>query len=118
MTTWVPMGPDVGVKRRILGWTLKLVALVTVPFGVVTAIGPVRAPLGTFVLICVSDTTVNEAETPPKVTAVAPVKFVPVTFTAWPTVPRGGVKPVMVGSAVVGVRRTAPDLPLPSVATP
>jgi hypothetical protein len=52
--------------------TVKLVALVAFPPGVVTLILPVFAPLGTFTVTCVSEFTVNVvALTPPNVTAVA-----------------------------------------------
>ena len=53
MTTLVPTGPLVGLKLVIVGepTTVKLLALVAVPPGVVTAIGPVVAPLGTVAVI-------------------------------------------------------------------
>ncbi len=50
ITTLVPTGPLVGEKLVIVGpatVTVKLLALVAVPPGVVTAIGPVVAPEGT-----------------------------------------------------------------------
>jgi hypothetical protein len=45
----VPTGPLVGVKLVIVGGltTVKLLALVAVPPGVVTLTGPVVAPVGT-----------------------------------------------------------------------
>ena len=57
----VPAMPLVGVKLVIVGGgpvTLKLLLLVAVPFGVVTVIAPLLAPLGTVVLIWVSEATV------------------------------------------------------------
>jgi len=53
MTTLVPTGPLVGLKLVIVGepMAVKLLALVAVPPGVVTAIGPVVAPLGTVAVI-------------------------------------------------------------------
>ena len=47
--TRVPTGPVVGAKLVITGGvvTVKLVGLVPVPVGVVTAIAPVCAPVGT-----------------------------------------------------------------------
>lgn len=47
MVTLVPTRPLVGVKLMIVGATVKLVALVAVPAGVVTLSGPVVAPDGT-----------------------------------------------------------------------
>ena len=49
MVTTVPTGPLVGVKLVIAGGTItvKAVALVSVPSGVVTLIRPVEAPAGT-----------------------------------------------------------------------
>jgi hypothetical protein len=50
IVTLVPVGPLVGVKLVIVGalaLTVKLVALVAVPPGVVTLSGPVVAPAGT-----------------------------------------------------------------------
>ena len=72
-----------------------------VPPAVVTLIGPLLAPLsassGTVALIWASESTVNEAETPSKVTAVAPVKFAPVIVTLVPACPTPGVKELMSG---------------------
>jgi hypothetical protein len=47
--------------------------------------------------------TVKLAEVPLKLTAVAPVKFVPVITTVAPTAPLVGSKPVIVGALAVGV---------------
>jgi hypothetical protein len=44
--------------------TVKLVLLVEVPHEVVTVIGPMVAPVGTVVVICESEFTVNVAVTP------------------------------------------------------
>ena len=59
--TAVPSGPLVGEKPVIVGtaMTVKSAALVAVPPGVSTWMGPVVAPTGTVVLICVSLTTVK-----------------------------------------------------------
>ena len=57
--------------------TVNEVALVAVPPGVVTARGPVVAAAGSVPWIAVAEVTVKLALTPLKVTAVAPVKFVP-----------------------------------------
>src|SRR5439155_6360811 len=65
--------------------------------GAVTLIGPVVAPLGTLVEICVSETTVKVAGVPLKATPVAPVKLYPVIVTAVPADPLVGEKPVTSG---------------------
>ncbi|OFW77955.1 MAG: hypothetical protein A2Z48_11415 [Actinobacteria bacterium RBG_19FT_COMBO_70_19] len=80
--------------------TLKLVELVAVPPGVVTAIGPVVAPAGTVALIRVFELTVKVAEVPWNLTAVAPEKAVPRMTTEVPTGPLVGSKEVMVGTPV------------------
>ena len=55
--------------------------LLAMPFDVVTLTLPV-APVPTTAVMLVALTTVNEvAAVPPKLTAVAPVKFVPVIVT-------------------------------------
>ena len=53
ITTLVPTGPLVGEKPAIVGAaiTVKLLAVLAVPPGVVTAIGPVVAPEGTGAVI-------------------------------------------------------------------
>ena len=58
--TAAPIPPLVGVKSVIVGagMTVKLVLLVAVPPGVVTAIGPVVAPAGTVAVIWVPEVTV------------------------------------------------------------
>jgi len=60
MVTTVPTGPITGEKDEIVGAgvTVKLDALVAGPPPVVTPIGPVVAPEGTVVVICVSESTV------------------------------------------------------------
>src|SRR5204862_219732 len=87
--TWVPTVPLVGVNEVMVGGggsTVKLDALVPVPSGVVTPIGPVAAVVGTSALSWVSLSTVNvPAATPPNVTLVAPVSAAPVTVTWIPT---------------------------------
>ena len=59
--TLVPTGPLVGVKPLIVGGltvTVKLLGLLAVPPGVVTAIGPVVAPEGTVAWIALGEVTV------------------------------------------------------------
>jgi hypothetical protein len=102
--TLVPTGPLVGVNDEIVGAaggvavTVKAFVLVPVPPLVVTAIGPVVAPLGTVALIAVSEATANVvAVTPLKVTLLAPVKPVPTIDTVVPTAPPVGVNDEIVG---------------------
>jgi hypothetical protein len=101
--TTVPTGPATGVKPVKVGggMTVKCVALVAVPPGVLTTIGPVVAPAGTVAVASVSLTTVAVATTPLKLTTVpVAVKLLPVKVTTVPTGPEVGVKPVSVGVAV------------------
>jgi hypothetical protein len=87
------------VRAWIVGSiTVKAVALVAVPPGVVTAIGPVVARAGTVAVILVSETTVKVARVPLNLTAEAPVKPVPMMVTDVPAVPLVGLNDVMVGS--------------------
>ena len=72
-------------------------ARLAVPPGVVTLTSP-EAPLPTFAVIVVKETTVkDEAATPPKLTVFAPSKFVPVIVTIAPEMPLVGVQEVTVG---------------------
>ena len=81
--------------------TLNELELVAVPPAVVTEIAPLEEQFGTVALICVELTTLNDADCPLNLTAVAPVKFVPVIVTLVPTPPEAGEKPLMVGAGVV-----------------
>ena len=100
MATLVPPVPVAGLKLVIRGATVKLVALVAVPAGVVTLSGPLVAFAGTLVVICALESTWNVAVTPLNLTEVAPVSAVPLSVTAAPTVPWPGVKLAMVGLTV------------------
>ena len=106
MVTIVPGAPLVGEKELTVGLAVEVtvneVALVAMQReqGVVTWILPVVAPPGTLVLICVLDTTVKVAETPLKVTLVAPVKVEPVIVTGVPFDPLVGEKELIFGSTV------------------
>src|SRR5206468_3657867 len=100
MVTFAPTGPLAGEKLVMVGggMTVKLVLLVPVPADVVTLSGPVVAPAGTVAWITVVDVTVKVvALVPLKLTAVTPVKFVPLMVTFAPTGPLVGAKLVMVG---------------------
>ena len=70
--------------------TVKLVLLIRVPPGVTTLTLPEVAPVGTLVLICVLETTVNLAAVPLKLTLVAPVRLLPRITTALFTGPELG----------------------------
>src|SRR5258708_11569900 len=77
IVTLVPAGPLAGATLVIVGGlavTVKLLALVAVPPGVVTLPGLVVAPAGTVAWIAVAEVTVKLAVLPLNVTAVAPVK--------------------------------------------
>src|SRR5439155_16925776 len=86
--------------------TVNWLKLVTVPSGVVTLSGPVVAPFGTVAWITIGAVTVKPALTPLNVTAVAPVKSVPVIVTLYPSGPYGGVK-FLISSALATVTLTA-----------
>jgi hypothetical protein len=93
--------PNVGEKLVMMGAggiKLNAILLVAVPPGVVTVITPLCAPTGTVTLILPSLLTVNEAFTPPIVTRVAPVKFVPWIIMALFALPEVGEKLVIVGT--------------------
>jgi len=80
------------------GVTVNEVALEAVPPGVVIAIFPVTAPVGTTAVTCVSEFTVKLVEAiPPNVTLEAPVKLVPVIVTDVPTGPLVGVNVLIAG---------------------
>src|SRR6266480_1315455 len=102
IVTLVPTGPLPGVKLVIVGGliTVKLPALLAVPPGVVTLIGPLVAPAGTVVVIAVAELTVKLALTLLNSTAVAPLKLVPLIVTLVPTGPLPGVKLVIVGGLI------------------
>src|SRR5205807_203639 len=101
IVTVVPTGPLAGEKLVIVGAlavTTKPLALVAVPPGVVTRIGPLVAPLGTCARIEVAESTTNPALTVLKVTAVAPLKLVPLIVTVVPTGPLAGEKLAILGA--------------------
>ena len=81
---------------------VKLEALVTVPAGVVTLIGPAVAPAGTMAVIWVAELTVKEALTPLNITEVAPLRLLPVMMIEAPTVALAGIAPMLGGGAAVG----------------
>ena len=102
--TLVPTGPLVGAKALSVGAgvvTVKLALLVAVPLGVVTLMGPVAAPAGTVALICESLLTEKLAVVPLNLTAVAPVRSLPVIVTLVPADPLVGANAVRAGAGVV-----------------
>jgi hypothetical protein len=96
--------------------TMNRAALLTVPPGVTTLIFPLLAPLGTltFNLVAVSETMVV-AFVPPKVTLVAPDRFVPLMVTVAPTRPLAGICE-MVGAGTM--QSDALVEPVPTVEVP
>ncbi len=68
-------------------------------------------------MIWVAEPTVNDALTPLNVTAVAPVKFVPVIVTELPATPLPGLKLVIVGTGAVTVKLAALVAVPPAVVT-
>lgn len=92
--------------------------LAAVPPLVVTVMRPLRAPLGTAVLMLVLLRTKRLARRPPKLSEVAPVKFLPLIITTSPTLPECGEKPVITGLGVAGTTTKRPGpvaLPAPVV---
>jgi len=96
--TSVPGGPVRGPMPVIDSVVVKFDALVPVPAAVVTEIFPAAAPSGTVALICVAETTLNDAVRVPNFTTVAPLKFVPVIVTALPVIPDIGVNELTAGA--------------------
>jgi hypothetical protein len=102
MVTVAPLAADDGVNELMLGAGIKVKLLeeLAVPPGVVIDITPV-VPLATTAVMLVALTTVNEvAAVPPKLTAVAPVKSVPVMVTVAPTPADDGVNELMLGAGI------------------
>ena len=93
-----PTGAFLGEKDDTDSVGVNLALLVPVFTGVVIAIVPAPAPLGTVASICVEECSVNVAASPSSFTAVAPVNAVPVIVTELPVIPLFGVKPVIVGA--------------------
>jgi hypothetical protein len=90
IVTGVPTGPLDGLKPLTIGDG--------VPPKAVMVIAPVVAPAGTIAVTALLELTVNAAGVPLKLTAVAPVRFVPVIVTEVPIGPATGLKPLMAGA--------------------
>ena len=100
IVTDVPISPDEG-KNEVMtggGGEVKLKPVnAPVPPAVVTLTSPVEPPPTTAVIV-LGETTVNEvADVPPKLTDVAPLRFVPIIVTVVPLPVVVGVKEVIVG---------------------
>ena len=106
--------PAPGVKLVMMGATVKLAALVTVPPGAVTWRVPVVASVGTATVMVVAVEVNGTRGLPLNFTSVAPLRLVPVIVTTVPGAPTAGVKLVMVGGPVVEVTVKLPvDPPVP-----
>jgi hypothetical protein len=94
--------------------TVKAVVLVALPTGVVMAIRPVVAVAGTVNTRVVAVATEKAGTaTPFRVTAVAPVKLVPVTVTCVPGEPLAGEKLLIMGvkTGAVTVKVASEEVP-------
>src|SRR5437762_13951260 len=91
---------------------------VAVPPGVVTEMPPLAAAEGTVAVICVSESTVNEAEALlKKLTELAPVRLEPVIVTEVPTGPNVGEIPLITGADALTVKSVELVAVPPSVVT-
>ena len=93
--------PGRACEADVADTRLNVEALVAVPPGVTTRMKPLTlpVPLGTTNVMLVADTTVKLVTAKlPMLTAVAPVKLVPVTVTTVPGPPVAGEKLMMVGT--------------------
>ena len=100
MVTLTPFPALVGVKEVMVGGAGIIVnhARDAVPVGDTTVTLPELVPVATVAVMLVAEFTVNDAAaTPPKLTAVVPVKLVPVIVTIVPAVPLTGVKEIIEG---------------------
>lgn len=79
------------------GLTVKTWVLVFTPFGLTRVMAPVVAPVGTLVVIFLSELTVKEELVLLNFTTVTPVKADPLIMTLSPTFPDAGAREVMLG---------------------
>jgi hypothetical protein len=106
MVTVAPELAVVGLNDAMVGVAIGRLnvnpAKEAAPPGVVTLTLP-DAPAPTTAVMLVAEATLNEvAAVPPKLTAVAPKKLVPVMVTVAPNVVEVGVKAEIVGTSGVG----------------
>jgi hypothetical protein len=101
-----PAASVLGANAVIVGAGIKVKPASTpVPPGVVTLTFP-EVPAAITAVMLVAETTVKEvAAVPPKLTAVAPVKLVPVKVTVAPVAALVGVNEVIVGGETCGGNR-------------
>ena len=93
--TLLDPGPMESVTGEII--TEKMPALVANPPGAMTEIGPVDAPTGTVAVICVPDSTENDALVPLNRTDDADENALPVNLTLVATLPDPGENDVIAG---------------------
>lgn len=112
IVTVSPLPVATGVNEVIAGGDTNIKPLCkAVPPGVVTDTFP-EAPLLTTAVIVVAFTTAKEdALTPPKLTAVAPEKFVPLIVTVAPTPEVKGMKELITGGGINTNPESAPVPP-------
>jgi len=100
----VPAGPEAGLTPEMLGITVNVRELLAPPLTVTTTL-PVSAPEGTEATMVLGLHEVGIADTPLKVTALAPCagpKPPPLITTDCPTGPEVGLRLVMLGTTVKG----------------
>ena len=109
--TVAPVAALVGVKEVMTGAGMNVKpARTTVPPGVVTLTFPL-VPAATTAVMLVAETTLKEvAAVPPKLTAVVPVKLVPVNVTVLPVAALVGVNEVIIGA---GMNINPASVPVP-----
>jgi hypothetical protein len=97
----VPVVPSTGVNVEILGGPKKIKpgALPTPP-GAVTEMLPSKPDPTTAVMVVLEVTVKEEADAPPKLTAVASLKLVPVIVIVAPCTADVGVNEVIVGAGI------------------
>jgi len=109
IVTVVPVPADKGIKDVIEGGDINInPGIVVVPFVLVTLIFP-DAPAATIAVIVVVLTILkDEAGTPPKLTAVTPLKLLPVNVTVVPVPTDVGLNELTEGNI-----KNPPRLPVP-----
>ena len=113
MVMVVPDAAEAGLKEVMTGAGIKVKpeALLAVPPGVVTETEP-EAPVPTTAVMVVAFTTEKEeADVPPKLTAVASVKLLPVMVMVAPDAAEAGLKELITG-ATYSLRKTETVLEL------
>jgi hypothetical protein len=121
IVTGVPTGPLNGRNDKIVGVgeevTVKSSNDAPVPAPSVTEIGPVVAPVGTVAVICVGESTENDAAVPSNATSVTGLGSwnpVPRIVTGVPTGPLNGRNDKIVGGGEGVTVKSSNDDPVPS----